>query len=75
MAKKIRQRLEENGLYESEEGHWEFFRATIYKYPSRAGAQVLIPGDIVRHLKLVNRDSVYIAVQRAFPLEEVTESG
>jgi hypothetical protein len=52
--------------YISDPKHWELLEnRVVYMYSTRYGqAQVVIPRDIVRHLKLKHKDKIDIAIRR-----------
>ena len=62
MAKQIKPRLEEDGLYVSDPKHWELLEdRKVYIYGDKM-AHFCIPMDVVRHLKLKHKDKVTIAI-------------
>jgi len=62
--KKTKKRIEENGLFIENSDHFEMFEKTIYLNLEHSRAYVLIPFDVVRHLKLENKDKVLIAIRK-----------
>lgn len=67
-----RKRLEQDGLYVDSSDHWEMFDTKIYiregiskqGYKTKARS-VCVPIDIVRHLKLKNKDKIVVAIKRS----------
>ena len=66
-------RLEEDGLYAIDADHFEMFETTItiifrnhkgVRSTSSLDGYVRVPSDVIRHLKLKNRDRVTFAIKK-----------
>ena len=62
MKRKPRQRLEEDGVYESTSDHWELLGDIEFRKYSRQAGFILIPVDLERHLRLESGDLLSIAI-------------
>jgi len=70
MKEKTRQRLEEDGLYESTLDHWELLENVIFSTNPAGSGFIYIPKDIGRHLGLERGDRLTIAIHHTVSRRE-----
>ena len=66
-------RLEEDGVFLEPSEHWEMWEAKVYVYKRKdrgLQAKTVVPIDIVRHLKLANKEKVMLAIRILKPHPE-----